>query len=166
MYPDRPPTDPDVDLHVARQRAELRRGGATLLAAIAAGGVVGALARYGLSVAWPHRPGGFPWATFVTNVTGCLLIGVLMVLITEVWTAHRLVRPFLGVGVMGGYTTFSTYAVEIQQAVAAGHPRMALLYLAATVTAALAAVYAGTALTRLATGLPFREPAVLEDALQ
>jgi CrcB protein len=151
--PEQLPTDPDVDLHVARHRVELRRGTASLLAAIAAGGVIGATARYGLSVAWPHhQPGGFPWATFVTNVSGCLLIGVLMVLITEAWTAHRLVRPFLGVGVLGGYTTFSTYAVDIQQAIAADHPRVALLYLAATLAAALAAVHTGIVLARLLTG--------------
>ncbi|MFB9238873.1 fluoride efflux transporter CrcB [Plantactinospora siamensis] len=158
MRPDRPPTDPDVDLHVAPQRAELARGRGSLLAAIAAGGVLGALARYGLSLAWPHRPGSFPWATFGTNVSGCLLIGVLMVLITETWAAPRLTRPFLGVGVLGGYTTFSTYAVDIQQGVAAGHPRTALLYLAATVLAALVAVRAGMVLARLATGAP-RVPA-------
>ncbi|MFI6243160.1 fluoride efflux transporter CrcB [Micromonospora sp. NPDC050795] len=151
MRPDQLPTNPDVDLRVARQRAELRRGTASLLATIAAGGVIGAVVRYALSVAWPHAPGEFPWSTFVTNVTGCLLIGVLMVLITEAWAAPRLVRPFLGVGVLGGYTTFSTYAVDIQQAVAAGHPRTALVYLAGTLTAALAAVYTGIILTRLAT---------------
>lgn len=152
MPPDQLPRDPDVDLRVARQRTELRRGGRSLLAAIAAGGVIGALARYGLSVAWPRQPDEFPWATFTTNVSGCLLIGVLMVLITEARTAHRLVRPFLGVGVLGGYTTFSTYAVDIQQAIAAGSPRIALLYLAGTLAAALAAVHAGVTLTRLATG--------------
>ncbi|WP_233601076.1 MULTISPECIES: fluoride efflux transporter CrcB [Micromonospora] len=153
MRPEQLPTDPDVDLHVARQRVELRRGTASLLATIAAGGVIGATARYTLSLAWPHQPGEFPWSTFVTNVSGCLLIGVLMVLITEAWTAHRLIRPFLGVGMLGGYTTFSTYAVDIQQAVAAGHPRVALLYLAGTLAAALAAVYTGIIIARLLTGL-------------
>ncbi|RIV37071.1 fluoride efflux transporter FluC [Micromonospora radicis] len=148
VRPDRPPVDPDVDLHVPRQRAELRTGTASLLAAVAAGGVVGGLARHGLTAAWPSPPRGFPWATFVVNVSGCLLIGVLMVLVTEVWTAHRLVRPFLGTGVLGGYTTFSTYAVQVQQAVDAGAVRTGLLYLAGTLVAALAAVGAGMAVTR------------------
>ena len=94
-----------------------------------------------------------PWATLVTNVSGCLLIGVLMVLISEVWSAHRLLRPFLGVGVLGGYTTFSTYAVDIQQMVAAGAARTALVYLVATLAAALAAVYLGIIVTRAATGI-------------
>ncbi|MEW2473215.1 fluoride efflux transporter CrcB [Micromonospora gifhornensis] len=151
--PEQPPVHPDVDLHVPRQRAELRGGTASLLAAIALGGMIGAVLRHGLTVAFPHSPTGFPWATFAVNVSGCLLIGVLMVLITEVWAAPRLVRPFLGVGVLGGYTTFSTYAVEVQQAVAVGAARTALLYLAGTLVAALAAVRVGLTLTRLATGM-------------
>ncbi|PZG22044.1 fluoride efflux transporter CrcB [Micromonospora craterilacus] len=155
MQPDRPPIDPDVDLQVPGQRTELRQGTASLLAAVAAGGVVGGLARHGLTVAWPYPPRGFPWAIFTVNVSGCLLIGVLMVLVTEVWRAHRLVRPFLGTGLLGGYTTFSTYAVQVQQAVAVGAVRTGLLYLAGTLLTALAAVWVGMALTRLATG---REP--------
>jgi len=135
------------DLRVTRTR----RVPWAVLAVVSSGGALGALGRYGLAVAWPHRPNHFPWATFVTNVSGCLLIGVLMVLISEVWSAHRLLRPFLGVGVLGGYTTFSTYSVDIQQLVAAGAARTALAYLAGTLAAALAAVYAGIALTRLAT---------------
>jgi len=128
----------------------------SVLAVVSVGGALGALGRYGLTVGWPHRPGRFPWATFVTNVSGCLLIGVLMVLITEVWSAHRLLRPFLGVGMLGGYTTFSTYAVDIQQLVATGAARTALEYLAGTLAAALAAVYAGIAVTRLATRRRYR----------
>lgn len=128
-----------------------RETGTPVLAAIAAGGAIGALARYGLATAWPHLPGDFPWATFVTNVSGCFLIGVLMVLITEVFTPHHLVRPFLGVGVLGGYTTFSTYAGDVEQLVAGGSPRVGLVYLAGTLLTALAAVSAARALTRWAT---------------
>ena len=105
----------------------------------------GALARYGLATAWPHGAPGFPWATLVTNVSGSLLIGVLMVLVTEVLTGRRLLRPFLGVGVLGGYTTFSTYVVDVQRAAAAGAPWVALLYLLVTVVAARVAVWAGAA---------------------
>ncbi|TDB97021.1 CrcB family protein, partial [Nonomuraea longispora] len=123
------PIDPDVDLHVPAQRAE---GGWQVPAAIAAGGALGALARHGLQSAMPGGPADFPWATFWVNVSGCLLIGVLMVMITEVRRAHRLVRPFLGVGVLGGYTTFSTYADGVRQAVEAGAPVTGLAYLVAT----------------------------------
>lgn len=150
----RPPTgravDPDIDLRVPRQRSELRRAPWSTLGAISAGGMLGALARYGLGTAFPHAPGEFPWTTFAINLAGCLLIGVLMVLITEGRPAHRLARPFLGVGVLGGFTTFSAYVVDVQQAVAAGAPRTALDYLAGTLVGALLAVQAGVALTRSA----------------
>ncbi len=119
------------------------------MAAIAAGGALGASARYGVGVALPHPPDRLPWATLLVNVSGCLLIGALMVLIVEVWVAHRLVRPFLGVGVLGGYTTFSTYTVEAQQLLQAGRPGLALAYLAITIVAALLAVQAGVTLTRV-----------------
>jgi CrcB protein len=113
-----------------------------VVAAVASGGALGALARYGISAAWPHDPGQFPWSTWTINMTGCFLIGVLMVVVTRRST-HPLLRPFVGVGVLGGYTTFSTWAVDVQRAPA----RTALLILAATVLGALLAVWAGSALT-------------------
>jgi len=120
-----------------------------VLAVISGGGVLGALARYGLSAAFPHGPTGFPWATFAINVSGCLLIGILMVLITDVWPSQRLIRPFLGTGVLGGYTTFSTAIVDVQHLLGVGAAGTALAYLAGTVIAALAAVYTGSTLTQL-----------------
>ena len=120
---------------------------APVLAAVSAGGVLGALARYGISVAWPHHSGGFPWSIWTINVSGSFLIGVLMVLITARLPAQRFIRPFLGVGILGGYTTFSTAMVDVRQAAAAGAPGVAMLYLGATIVAALVAVWAGSALT-------------------
>lgn len=122
-----------------------------VLGAVAAGGVVGALARFGLHEAFPSAAGQFPWATFAVNATGSLLIGVLMVLVTEVWTGRPLLRPFLGVGVLGGFTTFSTYALDIEQAVSAGAARTAVFYLGGTLVAAMLAVWAGAGLTAAAT---------------
>ena len=72
-----------------------------------------------------------------------------MVTITELTSPHRLVRPLLGVGVLGGYTTFSTYSVEIHQMLAVGRPGLALTYLVLTPLAALAAVWLGSNTTRL-----------------
>ncbi|MEU4236156.1 CrcB family protein [Actinoplanes sp. NPDC026619] len=118
-----------------------------VLAAISAGGVLGALARYGIAAAWPHDPGGFPWSTLVINVTGCFLIGVLMVIVTRVTPNQRLLRPFVGVGILGGYTTFSTYIVDIYRAAEAGAPWVALAYLGSTLVGAMLAVAAGSALT-------------------
>lgn len=122
-----------------------------VLGVVAAGGVLGALARYGIGLAVPHPPSGFPWATFAINVSGCLLIGVLMVLVTDVWPGHRLLRPFLGTGLLGGYTTFSTYVVDVQHLLAAGAARTALTYLVGTLLAALVAVQVGMAAIHWAT---------------
>ncbi|WP_179806512.1 FluC/FEX family fluoride channel [Micromonospora purpureochromogenes] len=134
--------DPDVDLHVPADRDELPAHPAAVLGAIAAGGVLGALARAGVQTALPHPPDGFPWATFAVNVTGCLLIGVLMAVIGRRRVAP-LTRPFLGVGVLGGFTTFSAYVVDVRLAVAAGATGTALTYLAATLLGGLLAVAAG-----------------------
>jgi CrcB protein len=108
--------------------------------AVSLGGGTGAAARYAASLWWPTQSAGFPWTTFWVNVAGCALIGVLMVVVTEVLDAHRLVRPFLGTGVLGGFTTFSAYAVDIRHLFAADQARTGLAYLAATPLAALTAV--------------------------
>ncbi len=112
------------------------------MAAVAAGGVIGAECRFGLQHLFPHPPGSFGWATFAVNVTGCLLIGVLVVLVPGdgPW------RAFLGTGVLGGFTTFSAYTVDVQRAFAHGAAGAALATLAATLLAALLAVWAGAAL--------------------
>jgi fluoride exporter len=141
------PVDSDVDLHVPAQRHQ-RNWDPAVLAAVAAGGVLGAEARYGLSLLLPHHPGQWPMATWVTNVSGCFLIGVLMVVLTELTSPHRLVRPFLGVGVLGGYTTFSTAMVDVQQLAQAGHEGAAFGYLGATLAAAVLAAFLGTRLAR------------------
>jgi CrcB protein len=120
----------------------------SVVAVVAVGGAIGASARYGASLIWPTAPGTFPTTTLLVNVVGCALMGILMVILTEVWTAHRLVRPFLGTGVLGGFTTFSTYAVDIERLVDMGHARTGLAYLGLTVLAALAAVWGATWATR------------------
>lgn len=121
-----------------------------VLAAIAVGGALGALARYGLGIALPPAPDEWPWATFLENASGCLLMGVLMVVITEAVTPHPLVRPFLGVGVLGGYTTFSAYSLEVLTLVDAGRGGVALLYLGLTPVIAVLAVALGAVGTRTA----------------
>jgi CrcB protein len=73
-----------------------------------------------------------------------------MVLITQVWDAHRLVRPFLGVGVLGGFTTFSAYLIDFQRLVDVHAAGISLAYLAGTPVAALAATGLGVAATRRA----------------
>ncbi|MFF2807539.1 fluoride efflux transporter CrcB [Streptomyces sp. NPDC058000] len=124
-----------------------------VIGAVAVGGAIGAAARYGVGLLWPTAGAAFPWTTLLVNVVGCALMGVLMVLITEVWAAHRLLRPFLGTGILGGFTTFSTYTVDIQRLLAAGRLTLALAYLAGTLLAALAAVALAGSATRTLFGL-------------
>jgi fluoride exporter len=119
-----------------------------VLAAIGAGGALGSLARFGVEQVIPTVPGGFPWSTFVVNIAGCLLIGSLMVLVTEVRTRQRLLRPFLGVGVLGGFTTFSFHVLEAHGLFEARQVATAMAYLSATPVVAVLAAYAGMTATR------------------
>lgn len=135
---------------MSRRTTRTATGHPSTTAAIAAGGALGALSRYGLTAVVLDGAGSFPWGTFLVNIVGCALIGVLMALLLEVWVAHRLWRPFLGIGFLGGFTTFSTYAVQTRGLLDAGQAATGLLYLFGTVAAALVAVWFGTHLTRLA----------------
>lgn len=136
----------DVVTVRAAPAARRRRLGShwDVLGVVAVGGAIGSLLRYGASVAWPTPVGAFPWTTLLVNVTGCLAIGVLMFLITEIG-AHRLARPFLGVGVLGGFTTFSTHVTDAIGLFLGRSPGLAVLYILATAVGALGAVLAGVA---------------------
>lgn len=102
------------------------------------GAAVGSLARYGLGQAFPVAHGTFPWTTFAINVTGCFLLALLPALAVVV--DHPLLPPLLGTGVMGGYTTLSTYAVDTRSLFAADHATTALLYFFGTLAACLLAI--------------------------
>lgn len=119
-----------------------------LLAAVAAGGVVGSLGRWSVGLALPHVAGGMPWATLVVNVTGAFAMGLLVAFLVDRPGVHRLLRPFVGVGVLGGWTTFSTLAVDVVQLGVAGRVAVLVGYLVATVAVGVAAVGAGVALGR------------------
>ncbi len=114
-----PDTGPDVEPagDAGRPSRGARAGQLPVVCAVAIGGGLGAATRCGLSLRWPTAAGAFPWTTLVINVWGCAVIGVFMVVITDVRAAHRLVRPFFGTGVLGGFTTFSTYVVDAQRLV-------------------------------------------------
>ena len=98
--------------------------------------------------ALPHDdPSWFPWSTLVVNVSGCLAIGVVLVLVVERWAHRPLARPFLSTGVLGGFTTFSTYAVDTRGLLGTGHAELALVYLLGSVVGGLVAVLVGMRLT-------------------
>jgi CrcB protein len=157
------PVDPDVSagdrspagvrsLSFGQQVRRTLRTRWDILLVIAAGGAVGSLARWGLGEAFSGgRHGSFPWATFIENITGSFALAVLMVLVIDVWSPSRYVRPFVGVGVLGGFTTFSTYALDTRALVVADRAPLAAVYLFGTLAAGLAAVWLGIALARLST---------------
>lgn len=150
------PVPPDIDLRAPAPPGSGREQW-PVLAVVSVGGALGACARYGAALVWPTSAGAFPWTTLAVNALGCALIGVLMVAVTDIVAAHPLVRPFLGTGVLGGFTTLSTYTVDIARLLRDGHPATALTYAAATLAAALAAVWAAaTATRRVAARIPGR----------
>ncbi len=113
---------------------------AYLLAAL--GGALGALARWAVGEGLPS-PGGWPWATLLVNLTGCLLLGVLLARLADRSPEPGWVRPFLGVGVLGGYTTYSTVAVEVVDLADGGALLLAAAYLLLSVVGGIAAVAFG-----------------------
>ena len=149
------PVDPDVEgaerLTPARGVIPQLRSRWDVLLSVAAGGAAGAAARYAIGQAVPHTPKSFPTGTFIVNATGCLAIGVLMVVLMRLAPGSRRLRPLLGVGVLGGYTTFSTYVLESRDLLAGGAGATAGVYLVASVVVGLLAVALGIAVAELLT---------------
>jgi fluoride exporter len=127
-----------------------------VLAVIAAGGALGSLARWGVGELVPWNGEGFPWATFAENVSGAFALGVLMALLLDAWPPRRYVRPFVGVGLLGGYTTFSTYMLEALGLLAGDRVPLALAYLGGTLVTGLLAVWTGIVLARVVVRLSNR----------
>jgi len=131
----------------ARAAAPVRVDSRVLLA-IAAGGMIGATLRYKLATLIHVPAGGFPWATFWTNVSGSLVLGFLLVLLIERFPPTRYARAFAGTGVLGAYTTFSTFSVETDVLVKDGHVGIAGAYVVASLVVGLGAAVSGIALAR------------------
>src|SRR5882672_6504867 len=114
-----------------------------------AGGGAGSMARYAVGLWIEARVGpGFPWGTFAVNTSGCFLIGVLATLADEHAWITPTARLALVTGVLGGFTTFSTFGLETWELVEDGHAWLALANGAASLAVGLAAVVAGVQLTR------------------
>jgi fluoride exporter len=115
--------------------------------AVLTGAGLGGLARH-LAGTWimAKYGGRFPLGTFVINVTGSFLIGVLMTLLTERWQPHPNWRLFLVVGVLGGYTTFSSFEYESYQAVRDGARWIGLFYVTGSVIVGYFGVWLGALL--------------------
>ena len=124
---------------------------ATTLAAVFVGGALGTVARYLLEAHHPVPAGGLPWVTLLVNLTGSFAIGLLIPLTEHVSHRAPLVRPLGIIGFLGGWTTYSTLAVDATLLAKHGDVVTCLAYLAATVAGGLALVVAGHALGRRVT---------------
>jgi CrcB protein len=120
------------------------------LAAIFLGGVIGALARLGLVEAVAPAPGEWPWATFVANVAGALALGYFTTRLQERLPLSAYRRPFLGTGLCGALTTFSTMQLELLELLDHGDGVLAAAYAATSLIAGFLAVAATTNLVRRA----------------
>jgi CrcB protein len=118
------------------------------LAAVFGGGFIGAIARAELADWLPHRPGAWPWATFVVNLAGAFVLGYVTTRLQERLPLSAYRRPFLGTGVCGALTTFSTVQVEVLAMLDGDHFALALAYVAASVALGFLAVAAATNLVR------------------
>jgi fluoride exporter len=116
---------------------------------VAVAGAVGALARYGLG-GWiaDRLPVSFPWDTLVINVTGSFLLGVLFVLTTERYAVSPAVRASLTIGLIGAYTTFSTFSLETFRLIEDGAWWLAAVNGGASLALGLVAVYVGVVVGR------------------
>jgi CrcB protein len=121
------------------------------LAAIFAGGFLGAIARAELADALPSDSGRWPWATFAANIVGALLLGYFTTRLQERLPLSAYRRPFLGTGICGALTTFSTMQLELLQMLDHGRIGLALAYAAASIGLGFAAVALTTNLVRRAT---------------
>jgi fluoride exporter len=120
------------------------------LAAIFAGGFLGAVARAELAEALPHGSGQWPWATFLVNVAGAFLLGYFVTRLQERLPLSAYRRPMLGTGLCGALTTFSTMQVELLRMLDDDRISLALTYSIVSVLAGFAAVALATNLVRRA----------------
>jgi|1186.fasta_scaffold470080_2 CrcB protein len=120
-----------------------------VIAGVALGGALGASVRYLLDrFIEQHTESVFPWSTFMINATGCFVIGVVIEQLVDRHHLPTWIRVGIVVGVLGGYTTFSTFSQEIFSLLESNDVAIALTYAAASVGVGLLAVYAGTVLGR------------------
>jgi len=122
---------------------------------VALGGAIGALLRYQngrLLTYWlgARAVTAFPWATLVVNVVGSLIMGMLAGFLARHGPAGEQWRLFIGVGVLGGYTTFSSFSLEMMMLIERGQPLQALTYALVSLLAGLTALYLGLIVMRLA----------------
>jgi CrcB protein len=122
----------------------------TSILAVAAGGSLGSVARYLVSIGFGRLLGPkFPWGTLFINITGSLLIGLFAGLFATRWNLPPAVRIFLTVGICGGYTTFSTFSLDFFYLFERGEWAAASAYMIGSVVLSISALIAGIQIVRL-----------------
>jgi CrcB protein len=139
----------DLRRRELERRRRQRGTQAVIIFALGSGGVVGALARYAISLAVPTSSNAFPWSTFLINVSGSAILGFLLILLIEQFPRGRLARPLLGSGLIGAYTTFSTFEVDTVLLFRDHHLGLGCTYFVASLGAGLVAVWMGTVVARI-----------------
>jgi CrcB protein len=147
MDKDQPQTHPPSDA-LDQPVVPLFGVSAAATIAIFVGGAIGTVCRYLLDAHHPIAQGHFPWVTLLINLTGSLAIGLVVPLTEHVATRAPLARPFLVVGILGGWTTYSTLAVEATLLAKDGDITSFLVYLVATFVGGAALVVTGNAVGR------------------
>lgn len=117
-----------------------------VVSAVFVGGCLGGWARYGITSTWPATT-GFPWSTFGVNVGGAFVLTIVIVAAAEI-ASSRYLRPLVGTGFCGAFTTFSSIVVTADQLFAHRHPGTAVVYVIASIVAGLAAAWFGLVLGR------------------
>jgi CrcB protein len=123
--------------------------------AVAAGGAIGSWLRFAVGRLYvaglgPVRASAFPWGTLTVNVLGSLAMGLLVGWLARYGSANEAARLFLAVGLLGGFTTFSSFSMEFALMVERGAIPQAALYVAISLIAGFTALFAGLALMRSA----------------
>lgn len=143
------PVTPKYQERLAAQRSRQRRAQGVILVALGCGGVMGAVGRYAVSLAIPTAVNHFPWSTFIINLSGSAVLGFLLILLIEQFPRGRLVRPLVGSGVIGAYTTFSTLEVDTLLLFRGHDIATGFLYLTSSLLGGLVAVWLGMNAARL-----------------
>jgi len=127
----------------------------SLILAVAAGGAVGSVIRF-VALGWIGRllGAGFPFGTLLVNASGCFVMGVAAESATLFWSPSPELRAFVFVGVLGGYTTFSSFALDVGTLSGRGETSPAMTYVLASVILTLAGFYMGMRLVRWFAGSP------------
>ena len=115
---------------------------------VGVGGGIGSIFRYLISRIIPFSQGHFPWATFIVNIAGCLIIGLLIGIAVKHQSSAENIRLLLVAGFCGGFTTFSTFSLENVYLYQSGNYLTLALYISLSVVIGFAAVFLGLALSK------------------